>query len=299
MVFYMNIIRFLFIFSIIGIVFGYIGFNFGKNSARDEREKSHDEKVSREPLSTALKNGAWDNISQEIARETLPQHLDAAKIPHGDLSVSGNDIHSKRYIISQWQRVATGAVVIVLGRNQDGQLSLALGPQRGNMVPPQGYMESPLPIDDLSGIRKHGASRINGSTGEFVMADNSLEDTALREVKEELGLTIERKDLHFIGVLSSKEANPIVHTIAVQYGTLLSNTPTIKTLDQEFTNDDMINPVWVRVQDITCKNNNCYIPDNKLPIKIADIPPIQKTIRTFGNTQDIKESEPFLSFVPN
>ncbi len=295
----MNIIRFLFIFSIIGIVSGYIGFNLGKNSSQELKWESLSEKTSGELLSTALKHGAWSNISQENARESLPQHLDAAKIPHGDLSVSGKDIHSKRYIISQWQRVASGAVVIILGRNQEGQLSIALGPQRGNMVPPQGYMESPLPIDDLSGIREHGASRINGSTGEFVRADNSLEDTALREVKEELGLTIESKDLHFIGVLSTKEANPIVHTIAVQYGTLLSNTPTIKTLDHEFTNDDMINPVWVKVQDITCKNNNCYIPGSKLPIKIMDIQAIQKAIRELGNAQDIQNSEAFLSFVAN
>lgn len=74
------------------------------------------------------------------------------QISHGDWAVPSNKAHSRRYIISQWQRVAAGAIV-VLSHDADGDLVLALCSQRGKLVPSQGYMEAKLPKDDLTGLR--------------------------------------------------------------------------------------------------------------------------------------------------
>ena len=46
-----------------------------------------------------LKQFDWSKITKAEARETLAKHIDAAKIPHGDLAISSEAVHSKRYII--------------------------------------------------------------------------------------------------------------------------------------------------------------------------------------------------------
>lgn len=247
-------------------------------------------------LPFALKYTSWNNLPEDIARTTLAKHIDAAHVPHGDLAISSEAVHSKRYIISQWQRVATGSAVIVLGRNNDNELCVALGGQRGKIVQPQGYMESYLPHEDLTGLREKNASRINGSTNELVTADNNLEETARREVKEEIGLDIKQEDLKLLNVSSDKDANPVLHTIAVQYGIMLSNTPELNITDTEFVEDDLQKPRWVKVKDITCKDGNCYIPNNKLPIHQETIPELQRAINEFATEAEKEEATQIINF---
>ncbi len=238
-------------------------------------------------------NFALKNVTSnpDAARKFLPSILDASKVPHGDMAVGSKTVHSRRHIISQWQRSATGAVVIILGRDQEGKLSIALGPQRGEMVPPQGYMESPLPKEDLTGLRAKNASRINGTTGALVYADNDLEECAVREVKEELGVIISKEQLHVLGVNSGPQANPIVPTVAVTYGVLLNNTPNLKTVDTEFKADDMAEPQWFKLKDLQSKEGKLYVVGSPLPIKQVDIKTIQTAINKLpGVTDNDKKS---------
>jgi 8-oxo-dGTP pyrophosphatase MutT (NUDIX family) len=276
------------------VSFGYF-ISLKNNSAKINWQKISTEE-SAKLLATALENGAWDKIDEKLARNTLSKHLDAAKIPNGDLAVPGQTIHSKRYVISQWQRVAAGAIVVVLGRDKDGMLNIALGPQRGFMNPPQGYMEASLPTEDLSGLGAKGASRLKGNE-ELVNADNNLEDTALREVKEELGLVIDKNKLHLIGISSSREDNPIVHTVAAHYGVFLTNTPPLATTDHEFADDDISNPEWFKIRDISCDAENCYVGKAKKTIKKNDIPVIQNAIKQLGTMADQKDATQLISFV--
>ncbi len=232
--------------------------------------------VSSAILSQALRYASWEGITKDCARETLSNHVDRADVPHGDLAISSKKVHSNRYIISQWQRSAAGAIVVVLGRDDDGDLCVALGPQRGKMVLAQGYMEVPLPNEDLTGLKKQGASRINNNTGELVKADTCIEDTAVREVREELGLNIAVRDLTLLDIASGKEENPIVPTVAPIYGVLLNDTPPLKTLDDEFITDDMQDPQWYKIRNIKCIDGQYYVPGKDFPIR--RMPVIQKAI---------------------
>ena len=108
-------------------------------------------------------------------------------------------------------------------------------------------MESTLPKEDLTGLRAKGVSRINGTTGELVKRDNSLEDTAVREVFEEIGLKIEKNSLKLLSISSNSDENPIVHAVAPAYGIKLPNIPALKTIDTEFASDDMSGPRWFKV----------------------------------------------------
>jgi len=282
-------------------VFGILGYSLGKQSdfkilLKEETWQKMDSDFSGSLLQSALKYGEWQRISKEDARSTLPAHIDASDVPHGDMAVPSEKVHSKRYLISQWQRVATGAVTVVLGRDMTGSLYTALGVQRGKIVIPQGYMESHLPSEDLTGLKEKGASRVNGSTGELVYADNTLEDNAVREVKEELGIDISKDNLELLSISSAKDANPIVHTVAGLYGIVLPNTPKLKTLDTEFVNDDMQDPFWVRIQDIKCIKDTCHVPNNTLSLRNDSVLAIQEAIRKLGSDTDKKAYQQFLSF---
>ncbi len=266
------------------VMVGFLGFSLAKSDSNlNLKDEMSWKKLSKDDatllLSSAIKYGPWENISKEVARNTLPKHLDASDVGHGDLSVSSEKVHSGRYIISQWQRVASGAIVVVFGIDDKGSLSIALGSQRGALVTPQGYMESYLPKDDLTGLREKGASRINGTTNEIVVADSDIEECAVREVKEELGLDISQKDLQLVGIESDKNGNKIVHTIAPYYTVLLKGTPDLKTLDTEFIEDDMQQPFWVNVTDIYTKKGLFYTPKSLLPIDKKNIFTIQNALK--------------------
>ena len=289
---------FRFFILLFGIVIGYcLGQKVtGNKSENEEYWHTLSTESSTRILKNALKYGDWREISLEDARSSLPQHLDAASIPHGDLSVSSEKVHSRRYIISQWQRVATGAIVVVLGRDSDGHLCTAIGPQRGALVHPQGYMESPLPQEDLTGLREKGFSRINASTGEAVPADKTLEDNAIREVKEEIGIDIQKNNLKLLNLTSSKDEDAVVYTVAGVYGATLDSTPSLKTLDTEFADDDMSHPFWVKISDIRCRNGLCYTPHHSLPLHPETRSNIQKAVKQLGSTSDHREAKEFLGF---
>lgn len=238
----------------------------------------------------------WEKLTPEEARKTLGAHIDAAKIPHGDLAVPSNKAHSRRYIISQWQRVAAGAIVVVLSYDADGDLVLALGNQRGKLVPPQGYMEAKLPKDDLTGLRAKGASRLNGSNGKIIKADRDLKENAAREVKEELGIDINQNDLVLIGVAGSEEVNPIVHTVAVHYAIMLDKDISLKVTDHEFIDDDLNSPKWFKVRDIKCKEGVCNVAGEIFPIREDNISIIQKAIKHFVAKSKLGLYTHFLNF---
>lgn len=204
------------------------------------------------------------------ARDFLPSILDAAKIPHGDLAVPSYEVESGRYIISRWQRSAAGAMVIITSKNEEGDLYIALGEQRGKLAVPQGYMETPLPKEDLTGLREKSASRKHAQTGQPVPADMSIEDNAVREVWEELGLKIKKEDLVLVSVKSGEVANPIVPTIAVVYKVFVDGLPKLGITDDEFAHDDLSAPKWYKVSDISCSSGECYVNGHNSPIKDSE-----------------------------
>jgi len=296
----MKILRY-FLPILLSLLAGLIGYYLGKqNSSKILQHESAWQQMDAADISFflpfVLKYTSWENLSKEEARATLSKHIDAARVPHGDLSISSQNIHSKRYIISQWQRVATGAAIIVLGHDKENELCVALGGQRGKIVQPQGYMESYLPHEDLTGLRALGASRINGSTNTLITADNTLEDTAQREIKEEIGIDIQQKDLKLLNVSSDKNTNPILHTIAVHYVVMLQNTPELNITDTEFVKDDLQKPRWVKIKSITCNDDNCYIPNNKLPMHHETITELQRAIKKFATDSEKEKAVQVLNF---
>jgi 8-oxo-dGTP pyrophosphatase MutT (NUDIX family) len=162
--------------------------------------------------------------------------------------------HSKRYIISKWQRSAVGASVIVLGVDKDKGLCIALGSQKGTLRNPQGYMELPLPKEDLTGLSQKNASRLNGITLEPVAADKSIEENAVREIREEIGLQVSQDSLYLLGIESVMEANPI--TFVAHYFVKLPDTPLLQILDHEFADDDLQKPVWIKIRDLKLSSVN-------------------------------------------
>lgn len=238
----------------------------------------------------------WKKLTPEEARKTLGAHIDAAKIPHGDLAVPSNVVHSGRYIISQWQRVAAGAIVIVLSYDSEGDLVLALGSQRGKLVPPQGYMEAALPKEDLTGLRQESISRLNSNSKKKIKIDKNPEENAVRKVLEELGIKIDQKDLVLIGVSGSEDDNPIVHTLAVHYAVMLDKALPLKVTNYEFLDDNLTAPIWLKVKDIICEKGVCSFPDEILSIKENDISIIQKAIKHFVDTNNLKTYSHFLNF---
>ncbi len=206
------------------------------------------------------------HLDVQTARTLATPILDAASIPDGDLSLTSHTAHSKRYIISKWQRAAVGASVIVFGRHPDGTLSVILGPQRGMLRNPQGYMEIPLPKEDLTGLKASHSSRLNGKKLKKVKEDLSLEDNAVREVFEEAGLTIKKEDLVLLRINSEINANPIC--FAAQYMVILNDTPKLSNHASEFVNDDLQKPTWVKLSDIhyNARDKHYFVKDYPMPI---------------------------------
>lgn len=231
-----------------------------------------------------------DCLTREAARSAVGKVLDKAGIAHGDTAFPSAEVHSGRYLVTQWQRSAAGATVIVLGKDEAGELCVALGPQRGKMRHPQGYMESPLPKDDMTGLAAKGASRINKTTGELVMADHSLEDNAIREVLEEIGVVITKDQLTLLGVTSEKGANPVVHTIAVNFMAILQSTPSLKVLDHEFAADDLTKPRWCPLKDIKKSRS-----DGKFYAAGSELPLDDDTVKSLG-TALAKTGHPLASY---
>ena len=215
--------------------------------------------------STNVEHIDWKAIDVPTARKVLTYVLDAADVPHGDMAVPSRKVHSKRYIVSQWQRSAAGATVIVLGTDKDGELCVALGAQRGTLRHPQGYMETALPKEDLTGLRAKGASRINSKTSTPVEIDASIEDNAVREVYEEIGLKVNKDQLQLLSIDSNMDASPV--TIAANYFIKLSDTPPLQTNDDEFVDDDLAKPMWVKISDIKKGRDGLYMTSlSSLPV---------------------------------
>lgn len=280
-----------------GIFVYYLG---TQKSFRDleykEIWKTMNPKLSSKILESSLKYGDWRGISRTIARDTLPFHLDVSDIPYNDIAIPSEKVHSGRYIISQWQRVASGTSIVVLGKDIENDLCIALGSQKGELVIPKGYMESPLPKEDLTGLKNKGASRINRYTNELVYEDSTLEDNAIREVKEEIGINILKSHLKLIDVVSGIDPVSGLYMVEGRYGVILSNTPMLETLDKEFLEDDMQHPFWVKIKDITCKKNSCYALNSNLPLQKESVLSIQKFIRLYVMDSEIKEFKSILFF---
>jgi 8-oxo-dGTP pyrophosphatase MutT (NUDIX family) len=265
-----------------------VGYTLGQQKSNHSFQQPDfwDQKSTQFAFETAIKNSLrWKDLPEKLARNTLPPHLDAAKIPHSDLVVPSETPHSKRYTISQWQRSATGAVDFIFSMNTANELCIALGPQRGKLRVPQGYMEVPLPPADLTGLRAQGASRINSSTGQAVPADASLLQTAAREVKEEIGLDIPESDFH---LLTIKHLNPLTPTVEAIYTAIVPGLPPLRTLDTEFPDDDMKNPSWVRLRDLERnKDGKWYYK----AIEVDDAASIQQSIKALQKEGKIQPSQ--------
>ncbi|MCH9755733.1 MAG: NUDIX hydrolase [Gammaproteobacteria bacterium] len=226
----------------------------------------------------ATKNPDYSLLKSNQARALLPSLLDAAKVPHGDMAVPSQTVHSRRFFISQWPRSAVGACIMVLGTDDEGDICVAVGHQRGLLRHPQGYMEVRLPKEDLTGLRAKNASRINASTGEAVLIDHSIEDNAVREVYEEIGLTISKSQLKLLSIKSSIQENPVC--IAGIYYVMLNNTPNLKTLDHEFADDDLAKPQWIKIKNIIYKEGKYYAYPGSLPFDPATIEQLNAALLT-------------------
>lgn len=181
--------------------------------------------------------------------------LDAIKVPHGDMVIPSEVVHSRRYMVSQWQRTAVGASVIVLMTDSQGDLCVALGSQRGLLKNPQGYMETGLPLEDHTGLRAKNASRLNATTGEAVPMDLSIEDNAVREVHEEIGITITKEQLCSLGTTSYMDHNPVCinHNF---YVLLPGHAYDLQVNDDEFVEDDLSKPHWIKVKTMSTQSRN-------------------------------------------
>ncbi|MCH9753294.1 MAG: NUDIX domain-containing protein [Alphaproteobacteria bacterium] len=281
-----------------------IGWVFGSRDSlntlsREETWQSMNPALREKALPYALIYSSWDGVSKEVARKTLAEHLNKSEIPDGDLSVgsrkSDGGPYSGRYIISKWQRVAAGAIIVVLSENQKGELHVVLGNHYNKLSIPQGYMEANLPEDNLSGFKKNNVSRMRGCNEDFVNADQTLEDTAVREVWDEMGIQIKKKDLSLLDVVSEKYVNPVVQTIFSVYGIKIDHMSEVRTVDLEFREEDMVNPQWFKVSDIKCQNNKCHVTGSSIPLKVSSIDMIQKSIRKLANPEQLEECKEFLA----
>lgn len=236
----------------------------------------------------------FDNLSKEEARELLPLLLNKAEIPHGDMTieVDKEKYSSGRIFLSQWQRVASGSVTTVLGRDQDGDLAVAFGVQKNHQKTlvtrhPQGYAEAPSPKEDLTGLQKQNATRIHAKTGEPVPADASLEETAAREIKEELNLDVKPENLHFMGVNQYTVPANINQPVALEanYSVLVEGTPDLKVIDDEFP-DDISNPKWYKIKDIyQAEDGKYYVENSPHPVEKPEL--VKEAVVLHGNPKDV------------
>ena len=179
--------------------------------------------------------------------------LDMAKVGHGDAVFPGNT-SSGRYVVSQWQRGAVGAMVIPLLEDASSEPCVILGLQGGVLRVPQGYGELPCPSDDRSGLKlnQHGASRLHHKTRDYVEAEQQgMRGIAQRELKEETNVSVNLDDLVLQDVIDSPpERNKPYRTVGI-YSTNVKgiNLGSIRTIDDEFA-DDIDNTQTIRIKDI-------------------------------------------------
>ena len=267
------------------VLYSYGGYQYGNNQALQKLKSPNGwEKLPSDLRQSLSKNALefvnWSNLEKNKARSILSNVLDASVVPDGDMAVPSNTVHSRRHFISKWQRTATGATIIVLGKDDEGNLCTALGDQRGALRHPQGFMEVPLPKEDLTGLKAQNASRMNGNTGEIVLADISIESNAVREVYEELGLSISENQLKLLRTTSDMKSSPIC--IAANYYVILPNTPQLNTIDKEFVSDDLSKPAWVKIKDIQARDGKFYVGSNPLPVDPNTVKQLRKALELSG-----------------
>ncbi len=247
--------------------------------------------TSSDIMLAGLRAGALKNtpLDKSLARDIAGQALDRSEISHGDTAIPSSAVHSARFIITQWQRSAVGACVVVLGKDKDGDLCVALGSQRGELVIPQGYMEVPAPRDDGTGVlHSNNASRFNKKTGEIITADQTIEDNAIREVKEEIGVDLKKDQLKLLSVDSATDKRLGLYMVAAIYGAKLSSTPDLKVLDDEFVDDDIKQPFWSKVRDIKMLGDNFYVKNGNSnnPINSECISHIKNAVTSIASEQE-------------
>jgi 8-oxo-dGTP pyrophosphatase MutT (NUDIX family) len=278
------------IITIVAITLVAIGYYIGNYNGAQQalKQLSNTEVWNKLPIyikeniaNEAIEYINWKNIKEPTARKILPYILDAAEVPHGDIAVPSEKVHSRRYIVSQWQRSAVGATVILIGTDKDGELCVALGVQRGVLRHPQGYMETALPKEDLTGLRAQNASRINSKTSTLVPIDESIEDNALREIYEEIGLKVDKDQLQLLSINSNMDTSPA--TVAANYLVRLPDTPTLQTNDDEFVDDDLAKPMWVKISDIKSKDNLYITSLSTLPVDNKTIEILNQALSKLRN----------------
>lgn len=280
-----------------------IGYGYGVRKGADIGERrfvdrlnsgqaidSLDDKVIGKILNNAFMQGKFDGIEKESIRKNIGKILDKVDIKHGDTVVPSDETLSGRYLISQWQRGAIGTMTSVFAYDENGDLCIAMGPQRGSFASPQGYGELHVPKDDDSGLYEKGGSRYNKKTGEVVLADKTSEGMA-KEVEEELGIVIGEEKLTKVDFQYSINERGIPAMVGHFY-IMLDSTVDLKNNDTEFKGtefdgDDMDNPRWVRLKDIECVRGQCRY--QSLPISDGTIYNLQQSLKHLG------EDKTFLS----
>ena len=283
--------------AVISMGFFYGGYEYGKHNT----------------LKKLQAPGAWAKIPTDIRHtvasmasshidyrlldrseniKTATKVLDAIKVPHGDMVIPSEVVHSRRYIVTQWQRTAVGASVIVLMTDAQGDLCVALGSQRNLLKNPQGYMETGLPLEDHTGLRAKNASRINATTGEAVPMDFTIEDNAVREVHEEIGISITKEQLHSLGTTSYMDHNPVCinHNFYVLLP-VTANAHDLHVVDDEFIEDDLSKPHWIKIKTIENKDGKYYAPNHPLVIDPITMDLLNKALKDSGNEALVTDYE--------
>ena len=281
----------------ISISFFYGGYEYGK---RDTLKKLQDPEtwtkvptdVRHNIASTASSYIDYGLLGRSENIKTATKVLDAIKVPHGDMVIPSEVVHSRRYIVTQWQRTAVGASVIVLMTDAQGDLCIALGSQRNLLRNPQGYMETGLPLEDHTGLRAKNASRINATTEEAVPMDLTIEDNAIREVHEEIGISITKEQLHSLGTTSYMDHNPVCinHNFYVILP-VTANVHDLHIVDDEFVEDDLSKPFWIKIKTIENKEGKYYVPNHPLVIDPITMDLLGKALKDSGNEAIFTDSK--------
>lgn len=231
-------------------------------------------------------------------RALLPHVLNRANVPHGDMVVPGN-VASGRFFISQWQRIAAGAIAVVLAWDAEGNMYTIIGDQQKKLMTPRGYGEWPVPSEDATGVlRKAGASRFHAKTKEAVTADFSMQDVARHEIEQESGLALDKLSytMHEVGSeLQTKERAPV--TLAAEYIVQI-HSQTIDKLSLSSDNNDefagdLEKPRWVRVDKQLLENPILDEVAKRILTKIIDDP------KSMGVSRNAKYIPIFASRIEN